>query len=163
MTYTLRTLDPSKDEGLFRESYEWLFVKPEWFQHVDGVASVVDNTYSFENYLAAAMKDTEYNVGLFNGKLQAVFVIQDQGDGSMQVHVSAERGANQPALVAGASQLKDWLFAHGATEIFGWLASVNRPMRKFAEKAGFHYCGVSVFKGSLKDRPIQWMRFSAAR
>jgi RimJ/RimL family protein N-acetyltransferase len=163
MNYELRTLDPARDEKLFKQSYEWLFVKPEWFQYVDGVASVVSNTYSFENYLASAMKATEYNVGLFNGKLQAVYVIQDQGDGSMQVHVNAERGANRDALVAGADCLKRWLFEHGATEIFGWLASINRPMRRFAEQAGFRYCGVSVFKGGLNDRPIRWLRFQAVK
>lgn len=161
MTYSLRTLDPVKDEELFKTMYEWLFQNPEWFQYLDGVSSVVSGTYSFEDYLKAAMKPTEYNVGLFNGKLQAVYVIQDQGDGSIQVHVNAERGADHDALVAGAVRLKDWLFEHGTREVFGWLASVNRPMRKFAEQAGFSYCGVRVYRGSLNDKPIAWLRYQA--
>lgn len=161
--YILRTLDPAKDEALFQEAYSWIFTRPDWYQYMDGVASVIGNTYSFENYLKEAKEPTEYNVGLFNGKLRAVFTIQDQKDGSCQVHVNAENGVDQLALVAGAVRLREWLFANGVVEIFGWLASINRPMKTFAEQAGFKYCGVSVFRGSLNDKPIRWLRFAAMR
>lgn len=163
MNYELRALDPTKDESLFQEAYNWLFVNPEWFQYLDGVAANVNNCYSFEDYLKAAMKPTEYNVGLFNGKLRAVYVIQDQGDRSFQVHVNTQRGIDQQMLVTGALQLKDWLFTHGAREVFGYVASINRPMRRFAKAAGFSYCGLSVFKGSLNDKPVRWMRFQAVK
>jgi hypothetical protein len=161
--YELRTLDPTKDEALFQEAYSWIMAQPDWFQYLEGVVATVNNCYSYTDYLKAAMKETEVNIGLFNGRLRAVYTIQDQKDGSFQVHVGAEQDVDQMALVAGAIRLREWLFAHGAREVFGWLASVNRPMKKFAEEAGFHYCGLSVFKGSLNDRPIRWLRFSAAR
>jgi hypothetical protein len=163
MNYVLRTLDPAKDEAMFKLAYDWIFTRPDWFQYMDGVASIVSDTYSFDNYLKAAKKPTEVNVGLFNGKLRAVYTIQDQKNGSFQVHVGAEQGVDQLALVAGAICLKEWLFANGAREVFGWLASVNRPMAGFAAEAGFSYCGVSVFKGSLNDRPIRWLRYQAVR
>lgn len=161
--FELRALDPEGDEVLFRLAYGWLFGRPDWFQYTDGVASVVSNTYSFDNYIQAAKEPTEYNVGMINGKLQALFTIQDQKDGSFQVHVNADRGVDHLALIAGAIQLRQWLFEHGAKEVFGWLPSINRPMKKFAEQAGFTYCGVSIFRGSLNDRPIRWLRYQAVR
>lgn len=163
MEYELRTIDPDQDEEAFRAAYQWVLEKPDWYQYMDGVASQVNNTYSFENFMKAARNPKEVNLGLFNGRLQAVYTIHDQGDGSFQVHLSADKDVDHLAFLEGARRLREWLFANGARSVFGWLASVNRPMRKFAEEAGFAYCGVSVFKGSLSDRPIQWMRFQAVK
>jgi hypothetical protein len=163
MSYTLRTLDPAKDENLFKEAYDWILSAPDWVQHIEGVVANINNCYSYEDYLKAAMKPTEFNIGLFNGKLRAVYTIQDQNAGSFQVHVGAERGVDPLALIAGASQLREWLFAHGARDVYGWVASVNRPFRKIVKDAGFAYCGMSVFKGSLNDRPIRWLRFQAVK
>lgn len=163
MQYELRTLDPERDEEMFKLAYDWIFTRPDWFQYMDGVGSVVSNTYSLENYLSAAKEPTEYNVGLFNGKLRALFTIQDMKDSSFQIHVNAEKGVDQVALIAGAIRLREWMFANGAHELFGFIASINRPMKKFAEQAGFAYCGVSVFRGSLNDRPIRWLRYQAVK
>lgn len=161
MTYELRTLDPERDEEMLKTAYDWIFTRPDWFQLMDGVASVVSNTYSFDSYLKSAKEPTEYNVGLFNGKLRAMFTIQDQKDGSLQIHVNAEKDIDQIALVAGANRLREWMFANGARELFGWIASINRPMKRFAKQAGFSYCGVSIFRGSLNDKPIRWLRYMA--
>ena len=160
--YEVRALDPVTDEPLFKEAYEWILAAPDWFQYLEGVVATINGCYSWHDYLKAAAAPTEYNIGLFNGKLRAVYTIQDQKDRSFQVHIGAEKGVDETALVNGAIQLKDWLFEHGAVEVFGYLASVNRPMRRFAERAGFSYCGLSVFKGSLNDKPVRWLRYSAA-
>ncbi len=163
MTYDLQALDPEKDEEMFKQAYNWILSAPDWVQHLEGVVASINNCYSYQDYIEAAMKPTEYNIGLFNGKLQAIYTIQDQGDRSFQTHVGAIRGVDHFALVAGASRLREWLFEHGAVEVYGWVASINRPFRRIVEQAGFYYCGVSVFKGSLNDSPIRWMRFQAER
>ena len=85
MDYELRTLDPEKDEQMFKQAYEWIFTRPDWFQYMDGVASIVSDTYSFDSYLKAAKDPEQYSVGLFNGKLRALFTIQDRKDGSFEV------------------------------------------------------------------------------
>lgn len=162
--HELRTLDPMTDEKDFQTAYDWIFEKPDWFQYLDGVMAVVGNVYSFHNYLSQAKEPTEYNVGLFDGKMTALFTIQDRKDGSFQVHINAPRGVDQQALIAGALQLRDWLFANGAREVYGYLASINRPMKRFAEEAGFHYCGVRIYKGTLNGRtPIAWLRYTTIR
>ena len=162
-SFQLRTLDPEKDEELFKQGYGWLLQKPAWFQYLDGVAGEITGTFSLEKYLNSTKDPNEYNVGLFNGRLQAIYTIQDQKDGSMQVHVNTCEGVDQLALVEGAVHLRKWLFDHGATSVFGWLASVNRPFRRFAERAGFFYCGVRVYRGSLNDKPVAWLRYEASR
>lgn len=166
MQYEIRSLDPVKDEAMFKQAYEWIFAKPHWLQYTDGVMSIAGNVYSFDNYLKQAKEPTEYNVGVFDGSgnLTALFTIQDRKDGSFQVHVNADRGVDRQALIAGATRLRDWLLANGAREIFGLIADVNRPLRRFAEEAGFTYCGVRIYKGSLNGRrPIAWLRYATAR
>jgi hypothetical protein len=161
MTFELRALDPAQDEEMFKASYDWILKSPAWFQYLEGIVATVNNCYSFDDYLKSAMRPNEVNIGLFNSSLQAVYTIQDQGDGSFQVHVGAAPNVDRLALIAGASQLREWLLTRGARDVYGWIASINRPMKKFAEQAGFTYCGVSVFKGSLNDKPIRWLRMQA--
>jgi len=164
MSYELRTLDPTKDEAMFQTAYEWIMAQPDWFQYLEGVVATVNNCYSYTDYLIAAKRPKEVNIGLFrNFTLVALFTVQKEDHNSVQVHVGAEKDVDQLALVAGAIRLREWLFANGAREVFGWLASVNRPMKRFAEEAGFSYCGVRVYKGSLNDHPICWLRYQAVK
>lgn len=110
MSYELRTLDPEKDEEAFKIAYQWIMDSPDWFQYLEGVIATVNNCYSFTDYLKASLNPAEVNIGLFNGRLQAVYTIQDQKDGSFQVHIGAEKDVDRLALVEGASRLRRWLF-----------------------------------------------------
>lgn len=162
----LRALDPDTDQHLFREAYDWIFEAPKWLRQAENIVAGINGCDSWEGYLKAAYSPQECNVGLFSdfsGIMQALFTIQSEGDGCFQVHVNARPHAETSMLVAAAIQLKEWLFQAGAKEVFGYVAERNRPLKKFAEQVGFKFSGVSIFKGSMRDRPIRWMRYTALR
>lgn len=159
----LRALNPDTDQDLFREAYDWIFEAPKWLRQAENIVAGINGCDSWEGYLKAAYSPQECNVGLFSGIMLALFTIQSEGDGCFQVHVNAKPHADTLMLMAAAMQLKEWLFDHGAREVFGFIAERNRPLRRFAERAGFKFSGVSIFKGSMRDRPIRWMRYTALR
>jgi hypothetical protein len=155
----LRALDPDRDQQLFREAYDWIFEAPPWLRQAENIVAGINGCDSSEGYLKAAQDPKEVNIGLFGTEMQALFTIQNEGDGCFQVHVNAKPNAPAGEMIAAAIQLRDTLFSQGAIEIFGFIAERNRPLRRFAEFAGFKFSGVSIFKGSMRDRPIRWMRY----
>ena len=172
----LRGLDPDRDQQLFREAYDWIFVAPKWLRQAENIVAGINGCDSWEGYLKAAQDPKEVNIGLFGESMEALFTIQNEGDGCFQVHVNAKphgrrihrahlQGWTAPTgeMIAAAIQLRDTLFAQGANEIFGFIAERNRPLRRFADLAGFNFSGVSIFKGSMRDRPVRWLRYCALR
>lgn len=159
----LRALDPDRDQDLFRQAYDWIFEAPPWLRQAENIVAGINGCDSWEGYLKAAYSPKECNVGLFDGIMLAMFTIQSEGDGCFQVHVNTKPGAPAGVVAAAAAQLRDNLFAQGATEIFGFIAERNRPLRRFAEVVGFKFSGVSIFKGTMRDRPIRWMRYTVLR
>jgi hypothetical protein len=159
----LRTLDPKADEQLFREAYDWIFEAPPWLRQAENIVAGINGCDSWEGYLKAAFSPKEFNIGLFHGIMLALFTIQREDNASFQVHVNAKPHAPAGEMIAASIQLRNALFAQGATEIFGFIAERNRPLRRFAEMAGFKFSGVSIFKGSMRDRPIRWMRYTVLR
>lgn len=159
----LRALDPERDQQLFREAYDWIFEAPLWLRQAENIVAGINGCDSWEGYLKAAYSPKEVNIGLFHGIMLALFTIQNEGDGCFQVHVNAKPGSPAGEMIAASIQLRDTLFAQGATEIFGFIAERNRPLRRFAELAGFKFSGVSIFKGSMRDRPIRWLRYCVIR
>jgi len=159
----LRALDPRSDAHLFRQAYDWIFEAPEWLRQAENIVAGINGCDSWEGYLKAALDPKEVNIGLFGQSMVALFTIQNEGEGCFQVHVNAKPNAPAGEMVAAAIQLRDTLFAQGASEIFGFIAERNRPLRRFAELAGFKFSGVSIFKGSMRDRPIRWMRYTVLR
>ncbi len=159
----LRALDPDRDGQLFREAYDWIFEAPRWLRQAENIVAGINGCDSWEGYLKAAHDPKEVNIGLFAGSMQALFTIQDEGCACFQVHINAKPHGPAGEMIAAAIQLRDTLFSQGAIEIFGFIAERNRPLRRFAEIAGFKFSGVSIFKGSMRDRPIRWMRYCALR
>lgn len=159
----LRALDPDRDVDLFREAHNWIFEAPPWLRQAENIVAGINGCDTWEGYLKAAYSPKECNVGLFDGIMLALFTIQSEGDGCFQVHVNAKPHADTLMLMAAAMQIKQWLFDRGANEVFGFVAERNRPLRRFAEQVGFKFSGVSIFKGSMRDRPIRWMRYAAFR
>lgn len=159
----LRTLNPDLDAHLFREAYDWIYEAPKWLRQSENIVAGINGCDSWEAYLKAAHRAKEANVGLFSGIMLALFTIQDEGYGAFQVHVNAKPHADTLAMMAAAMQLKKLLFDTGAREVYGYIAERNRPLRRFAEQAGFYNTGVSIFKGSMRDRPVRWLRYSALR
>lgn len=159
----LRALNPEVDQALLRAAYDWIFEAPPWLRQAENIVAGINGCDSWEGYLKAALSPKETNIGLFNETMLALFTIQAEGEGCFQVHVNAKPDAPVTEMIAAAIQLRDLLFRQGAMEVYGFVAERNRPLRRFAELVGFRFSGVSIFKGSMRDRPIRWMRYYAPR
>jgi hypothetical protein len=158
MSLSIRALDPIKDQDLFAEAYSWRTVK-RLARSQEGVIDFAGFSHPEPNEVA---------MGLFNGRLQAVFLIQDHGRGSFETHFTCKPGTSRETLSVGALTIKNWLFEKGgAREVYGWLrerhAYPNHPVRKFVESIGMFedlHCQKCVFRGTLT---LWWRRFVAKR
>lgn len=147
----LRALDPEKDLDLFREAYDW-----RTSRRYETEAS---GTIPFEEF--ASYKPTEVSMGLFNGELIAVYLIQQRGPHLFQVHFASRRKTARDDALSGALTLRDWLLRDGDAEIFGWIleawTGANHPIHRFAIACGFHPTG-DIFQDS--DTKVTWHRYS---
>ena len=154
--YTIRALNPEKDRELFAEAYEWRSHKR--------LSRDVEGIIDFEDFVN--LGPDEVLMGLFNGKLQAVYLIQDRGERRFEVHFTNRPGLARELLAAGALTIKNWLFENGASEIYGWIRerhfNPRHPVRQFAESIGFWPSG-DLHVGGRGGRTFWWRKFSAVR
>ena len=154
----IRALDPDVDWIHFRDAYNWRTQKR--------LARMPEGVVSFEDF--SNPLPNEAALGMFNGQLEALFLIQDRGMGLFEVHFTNRQGLEKDLLAAGALTVKNRLFEQGAREIYGWLrekhARPNHPIRRFAESIGFFLDKQSTNYVIMHgDRWVWWRRFSAKR
>src|ERR1043165_1494360 len=108
-SWSLRLLDPVEDLDLFREAYSW---RPKPKSHAQ------PDRMPFEEF--AADRDDQITIGLFNGRLAAVYFLHETEPGNFQAHFTSSRGIPRDVLLSGAARVAEDFFAAGAKEIHAW-------------------------------------------
>lgn len=121
----MRALDPTNDAELFREAYSW---RPERKKHLQ------PDRMSFGDFSADDPK--QIVMGVFAGKLCAVFLLREFQPGWFETHFTTRRNASKDVALSAAMELAEWFRENGA----GLTANIverNTPLRKFVEAVGF--------------------------
>lgn len=124
-TLKIRALDPLTEIELFREAYSW---RPK------GKKYLQPHPMDFEDF--AANDPNQIVMGLFNGKLCAVFMFREFQPGWLETHFTTRRDAQKDNVLLGALTLADWCVERR----FGLTANIverNTPLRRFVEAIGF--------------------------
>lgn len=128
-TVTIRALDPAMEPELFREAYSW---RPGRKKHLQ------PDRMSFEEFSADDPK--QIVMGLFNGRLCAVFLFREFRRGWFETHFTTRRDAPKDYILTAAHTLAEWFTGNGA----GLTADIierNTPLRRFVELIGFRKAG----------------------
>lgn len=122
---TIRALDPSTDLELFREAYSW---------RAKGKKHLQPHPMDFGEF--AAVDPRQVVMGLFNGRLCAVFMFREFQPGWLETHFTTRRDAEKNSVLLGALTLADWCAEQG----LGLTANIverNTPLRRFVKAIGF--------------------------
>ena len=122
----LRLLDPATDLDLFRRAYDWRTPK----RHTQ------PTRMSFESFTDT--DPTQTVVGLFNGELQAVYLLHEYQPYHFDVHMTSDRSAPRENVLEGARRVLRCLFDGGAKEVSALIIARNQPLCHFVEAIGMH-------------------------
>lgn len=121
----LRLLDPATDLDLFRRAYSWRLTPKRHTQ---------PTRMSFETFTDT--DPTQTVVGLFNGELQAAYLLHEYEPYRFDVHMTSDRCAPRENVLEGARRVLRCLFEGGAKEVSALIVARNRPLCQFVEAIG---------------------------
>ena len=156
----IRRLDPFFDVELLRLAHGWDKETPQWYREMD---EIFDST--LDEYLARAREETQANIGLFEGdEMFALVYVNLVGSGVLDAHLAVKRKASPEKVLAGIVEIRDSLFRQLNTKIiYAWLARQNRPLVKMVLRCGFRLDGLTMLKGSIRGKIVEWVRVSCTR
>jgi hypothetical protein len=157
MSYDIRRLDPITDSALFEAAYNWLVDSPQWRKDTEAVFGTLDR----EEYLAATHAPHRIDIGVFeDGELTALVTLTLVGHSTYEVHFEASRGASAKTVVAAGWEIRDQMFRYGMQCAYTWTPHWNRRVLAINKAIGFQPDNVSMWRGSIGDRTIEWVRYS---
>lgn len=151
----IRRLD-TNDRELLSAAYDWDLDAPLWYRQADAVFGEQEK----EDFLALLTDSTVALIGIFTPELIGVIVMKLITREHLEAHLLARRGADSLAIVLAGCQIRDDMFAQGAKEVFVWVASRNRHVRRICEQIGFRATGLEMLKGSYRNKVIVWQYLS---
>lgn len=163
-----RRLDPEADVECFRLAYGWDRDAPRWYREMDSVFG----DYTFDEYVAKAREATQINVGLFEGTEMFAMIttnlVAATTDpvqyGVYDLHLAAARHAGAEKIVGAFASIRRQMFEDlNALALYGWVASVNRPLVSLSRRLGFVPDGLLMFKGMVRGKVIRWERVAYTR
>lgn len=125
--YTLRLLNPLEDGDLYREAYYWR-ERPK--KHVQPDRMGLDEFASDD--------PRHLTIGLFNGRLLAVYFLHETEPGNFQAHFTSRRNVSYFTLLEGARKVTRAILQNGGSQIHAWITPRNKPLRRFLEALKFH-------------------------
>lgn len=129
----LRALDPATDSELFQLAWGWRIPK----RHLSAQQM---------SYSAFADSDpTQVVLGLFNGELQAVYLVREWQPAYFETHFTSSKTAPRENVLAGAQRILKWLMDNGAQEVSAFVRPRNTPLCRFVEAIGFKRVGLCLF------------------
>lgn len=143
VTLELRALDPTTDLLLFETAYNWRRKRKTHIQ---------PDRMSLEDFTSSDPAQIVF--GLFNGSLQAVYLLKEYEPKKFEAHFSSDRQAPTENVWAGAKSIIDLMWQNGAQEIAAWIVPRNRPLRAFVEALGFELESMKEFDGRRFTRYV---------
>lgn len=163
-----RRLDPDRDVERFRRAYGWDRDAPRWYSEMDAVFG----DYAFDEYVAKAREVTQVNIGLFEGEEMFAMITTNlvamtttpAPSGVYDLHLAAARHAGAEKIVRAFISIRRQMFEDlNALALYGWVASVNRPLMRLSRRLGFKPDGMLMLKGSVREGVIRWRRVTYTR
>lgn len=155
MNYSVRRLDPDKDAQAFQDAFDWLLSAPEWLQTTE----VADKS----SRLAFVRDPRCVCVGVFIGnELTAVVSLLLTGQHTYEVFLEAKRGTPAEVIVLAGCEIREQMFRYGMQYAYTWTPRWNRGVLAINKAIGFRPDNVSMWRGSIGNRTIEWVRYSLA-
>jgi hypothetical protein len=152
----LRRLDPRTDTIHLATAWGWLGESPRWRR----VTESIFGADSLDSYLYNAGGDRTVSIGVFdNDKLVALFGLILRAKDTYEVFLQAARGTN-PELVAQAGcTIRSQMVAYGMQHAFAWVPRWNRPLAGILAANNFRRDHITMFRGNMGGRVIEWHRY----
>ncbi len=154
----IRKLDQDTDENLIRMAFFWRDDAPRWFREMRANSGPGETWEEWE----AMKRDTFLEFGVFDdNEMYGLISLSPEGAGRFSAHISAKRGASGEELAFAAFAVRDWMFKHGAKEIYAWVMSRHRSLKRLCLLCGMRPDTVTMIKGQMRNKLILWERYSA--
>jgi len=140
----------NNDIDLLTEAYKWQFDTPKWFQETMSVWPE-----SKDEYLENSKQEVHY--GIFDGdELISSLRCVEAAPYVMEMHWAMKRKVDFNLIFSDAQVIRDHLFANDVKMLYGYIASRNQSLIKFAKNLGFYDTGSRRYKGLSKNKVIEW-------
>lgn len=156
----IRRIDTDEDRGCFVDAWAWEVLAPRWFRDADKVFGPP----TLEDFIQSSGEDNRATFGIFENDLIGIIILTLRGNGIIEADLMAKPGCSPFAILEGAIGLRDRIFEDlGAREIMCWLAKKNIPTRRLCCILGFRETGITLIRGTHRDRVIEWINLSVSR
>lgn len=158
MELSIKRLDPAADEPLYHIAFGWLEDAPRWRKEAEGVFGTLDR----EAYLTAATDPARMDVGVFDGpEFVALIALVLRARGVLEVYLEARPRISPTLLVQAAQSVAHQLFTSlGIQVIYSWVPACNRAVHKLNKAIGFQTDHVTMLRGTVRGKPLDWQRYS---
>lgn len=154
----IRRLNPADDRELFEAAWHWLDESPQWRKETAAVFSAID----YDGYMAEALDPDRIDVGVWDSeKFIAIITLTQTSKDVYEIHFEASRHANMEALIEAGWNVRHLMFKqYNAREGFTYTVKQNRAVLAMDRTIGFTDDNISIFKGQLRGKPLEWVRIS---
>ena len=149
------------DTDLLREAYRWDRGRPSWYIEMDRVF----NGGSEDDFIAQLDDPQRAFIGVWDNDdhFTAVILIRHHGSGRYEGHLMARKGTDAQLVSVAIQSLLHDLLDYGLVEAHCWVAERNIGIRRLCANIQFQPDGVSMWRGSYRNRVIKWQRYSIQR
>lgn len=156
----IRRLNPKTDKHHFVESWLWESQAALWFKTADKVFGPP----TFEDFLKASAEDDRATFGIFEHELIGLIILTLRAKGLFEVDLMAKPRCSPVTILEGAISLRDAIFEDlGAQALYVWLSKKNFPTKRLCAILGFYETGLTLIRGTYRNRVIEWVNLSLSR
>lgn len=162
MDFTLRRLSPDADRELLLLGLQWdTQDAPEWFRRAEAVWS----GDTPEVYLARARRPEQADLLVEeNGYSAGIITVEMIAPGVAELFFSAPRRSRPELLTQACWQVGSQLLRDGlAAKLVSWVCTLNRGALRLNRACGMQETGISLLKGSVRGRVLEWRRLELTR
>lgn len=160
--FTLRRLDPATEAEALLMAFRWDTADaPEWFRRAESVWS----EETPENVLERARRSVQTDVAVEkNGQIAGIITLEMIAPGVIEMFFSAPRGSDSVLLRAACWQVGSQLLRDGvAAKLVSWVCTLNRGAMRLNRDCGMQETGISLLKGTVRGRVLEWKRLELTR
>lgn len=149
-------LNPQKDKSHFETVWKWQFEKSAWWQKMYAVWEK-----DFDGFFQKASRLNELSFGIFDReKLIGFFTLEELSRGVFNVHVETDRTKiSYEKLFEAVFILRRHISEKGGAKIVTCIASINKPLKRFALNVGFVKTNGKVLRGNFKNKILEWEEY----
>jgi hypothetical protein len=156
----LRRLDPEQDRKDFVEAWIWESSAPSWFKS----AGRVFGPPTFEDFIQGSKEENRATFGIFEKELIGLIILTLRNKESIEVDLTTKPRCSPAAILEAAIALRDRIFEDLQTEeLYVWIPRKNFPTRRLCSILGFRETGLTLIRGTYRNRVIEWLHLSITR